>query len=323
MASNHYQKTFVGLILLMVASATMSAQGLGDFFSDGTNGYRILLAEDGTPTTEVRLIGHISEGTFDWSYYGFEYVPDEVEHEGKTYQVVEFGPFSRHETSLSQLRFGKNMRKIDISKQDFGLERGFEVAEENQHYKTIDNILYSKDGKTLVMCSSGFNPYRTTITIPDGVETIGKEALAWCYYIKIDELPKTLKTIGRRAFYYFSNIPKDFVLPEGIKTIEPEAFYSSPIQRLTLPSTLEVLGDIWGMWRLKTLVCLAPTPPATTGTTSDGVEFQWFESWDSYCQNVVLMVPKGSKELYQQDPVWGLFKRIMEVGEEICEEAQS
>ena len=156
----------------------LSAQTDGNYFTDGTNGYIILTAEDGTPTTEVRLV----ERRFDMSapncYYGGENVPDEVVHDGNTYQVVEFGYFDSSINMPRKLIFGKNMRKINIFKRGFALGGGFEVAEGNKYYKSIDGLLYSADGKTLVMCGCQFPNWTQTITIPDEVEVLGKEAFA-------------------------------------------------------------------------------------------------------------------------------------------------
>ena len=170
-----------------------SAQTDENYFTDGTNGYVILTAEDGTPTSEVRLVTRRFDMSAPNCYYGGEKVPDEVIHDGKTYQVVEFGYFDSSEKKPSKLIFGKNMRKINIFKRGFALGGGFEVAEGNKDYKSIDGLLYSADGKTLVMCGCQFPNWTQMITIPDEVEVLGKEAFAYCSYAKITTLPKQLK----------------------------------------------------------------------------------------------------------------------------------
>lgn len=108
--------------LLLTCFTGTSAQEKIDFYDvvDGytTNGYVILRAEDGTPSDEVRLVGRNLDMNSISTYYGREEVPDEVTHEGKTYKVVEFGYFDDIELSLRCLKFGKNMRKVNVSRED-------------------------------------------------------------------------------------------------------------------------------------------------------------------------------------------------------------
>ena len=121
-------------------------------------------------------------------YYGGEEVPDEVVHDGRPTKWWNLAISTVPKDILNKLIFGKNMRKINMSK--FGLPSGFEVAEGNKYYKSIDGLLYSADGKTLLMCGTQFPGWYTqTITIPDEVEVLVKEAFAGCNYAKITTLP--------------------------------------------------------------------------------------------------------------------------------------
>lgn len=298
-----------------------SAQTDENYFTDGTNGYDILMAEDGTPTTEVRLVGRRADMSLPNVYYGDEEVPDEVVHDGKTYQVVEFGYFNSSYRHLYKLIFGKNMRKINMSK--FGLPSGFEVAEGNKYYKSIDGLLYSADGKTLLMCGTQFPGWYTqTITIPDEVEVLGKEAFAYCNYAKITTLPKQLKEIGESAFRECKNMPSEIIVPEGVKRIHKYAFSNTDVKKLTLPASLELMEDIGYIKGLENIVCLASVPPSTirvddlTGYKSNWSDYDWLDS--HYYKTAVLEVPVGSKQAYQQHEDWGKFKHIVEIGIEKC-----
>ena len=107
---------------------------------------------------------------------------------------------------------------------------GFEVAEGNKYYKSIDGLLYSADGKTLLMCGTQFPGwYSQMITIPDEVEVLGKEAFAYCNYAKITTLPKQLKEIGKSAFQECKNMPAEFIVPEGVKRIYEYAFSNTDV----------------------------------------------------------------------------------------------
>lgn len=316
-------KQIIAIISLFMLTVflPLSAQTDENYFTDGTNGYDILMAEDGTPTTEVRLVGRRADMSLPNLYYGDEKVPDEVVHDGKTYQVVEFGYFYSSDRHLSKLIFGKNMRKINMSK--FGLPSGFEVAEGNKYYKSIDGLLYSADGKTLLMCGTQFPGWYTqTITIPDEVEVLGKEAFAGCSYARITTLPKQLKEIGESAFQECKNLAEDIVVPEGVRRIHRYAFSNTDVKKLTLPASLELMEDIGYIKGLENIVCLASVPPSTirvddlTGYKSNWSDHDWLDS--HYYKTAVLEVPAGSKQAYQQHEDWGKFKNIVEMGMEKC-----
>lgn len=49
-----------------------------------------------------------------------------------------------------------------------------EICEENEFYKTIDGIVYTKDGKTLLKCPRN---HPGKVAVPDGVEMIAESAL--------------------------------------------------------------------------------------------------------------------------------------------------
>lgn len=314
-------KQIIAIISLFMLTIFLPASGQTNenYFTDGTNGYDILMAEDGTPTTEVRLVGKHADGCRVDLYYGGEKVPDEVVHDGKTYQVVEFGYFNSSDRHPSKLIFGKNMRKINIVKGGFALEDGFEVAEGNKYYKSIDGLLYSADGKTLLMCGPKFPSwYSQMITIPDEVEVLGKEAFAYCNYAKITTLPKQLKEIGKSAFQECKNMPAEFIVPEGVKRIHAYAFSNTDVKKLTLPASLELMEYMGHFKGLENIVCLASVPPSTIEVDDiTGYESNWYSD-NSYYQTAVLEVPAGSKQAYQQHEDWGKFKHIVEIGIEKC-----
>lgn len=308
-------KKEIAIISLFMLTIFLPASGQTNenYFTDGTNGYDILMAEDGTPTTEVRLVGRRADMSLPNVYYGDEEVPDEVVHDGKTYQVVEFGYFDSSINMPRKLIFGKNMRKINIFKRGFALGGGFEVAEGNKYYKSIDGLLYSADGKTLVMCGCQFPNWTQTITIPDEVEVLGKEAFAYCSNAKITTLPKQLKEIRESAFQECKNMPAEIIVPEGVKRIYANAFSGTDVKKLTLPASLELLENIGSLKGLESIVCQALTPPSTVTSYETG----WYDFY-GYFQTAVLEVPVGSKQAYQQHEDWGKFKNIVEIGIEKC-----
>ncbi len=109
---------------------------------------------------------------------------------------------------------------------------------------------------------------------------------------------------------------ENLVLSEGITSVGQSAFWGiASMKTLTLPSTLTQIesyafGDATGLTQIS---CAAPTPPAlgedvfrTSATDKE---------WNHIGQNCKLVVPVGSKELYQaSDPwtYWSTFENVEE-----------
>ncbi len=135
------------------------------------------------------------------------------------------------------------------------------VSEANPNFKVINNIMYSKDGKNLVIAARN-NANFTTLTLPDGVERIEDYAFYYSSYKEIT-LPKSLKEIGYEAFYraeieeikggdglkkidesaFASSHIKSFTFNEGIEEIGKNAFSSTQISSVILPDSLTVISS--------------------------------------------------------------------------------
>ncbi len=117
------------------------------------------------------------------------------------------------------------------------------VDEDNPYYKSSDDgVLYSKDGKTLVMCPRG---KKGSITVPEGVEIIGSNAFANCKVSSIN-LPDSLTEIEDRAFAYCTNI-STITIPQNVKSIGEYAFSGDyynkqSITSIILPEGIDLEG---------------------------------------------------------------------------------
>ena len=74
------------------------------------------------------------------------------------------------------------------------------VDENNQTYRSLDGVLFSKDLKTLIR----YPRYKESecYRVPDGVECISDVAFHECRYLKHVVLPDSVRTIGHNAFSY-------------------------------------------------------------------------------------------------------------------------
>ena len=131
-------------------------------------------------------------------------------------------------------------------------------------YKSIDGIIYSDDGKNVLVCPRG---REGKVVIAEGTESISENVFM---HSAISEVvfPTTMKKIGKRAFYgcenlinidfgigiteigdmkntqvfsFCSNL-KSICFPRQVKTIGAHAFSNCGIETLELNEGLEVVG---------------------------------------------------------------------------------
>ena len=162
------------------------------------------------------------------------------------------------------------------------------VASGNKTYTSKDNVIYTKDMKTLILCAQGltndfvvpngvktiadrafFSSNIKSVTFSSTVETIGEDA--FCNTdLKSVNIPGTVKTIGDSAFYL---VPlTNVTLNEGTQTVCRFAFAWTCISRIKVPKSVKKIGDMafgythdpnigsgWSVDPFFTLVCYADT----------------------------------------------------------------
>ena len=82
----------------------------------------------------------------------------------------------------------------------------------------------------------------TSITLPDGLESIGEGAFESCSSLTSITLPDGLESIGERTFYDCDSLTS-ITLPDGLESIGDSAFENSGLTSITLPDGLESIGD--------------------------------------------------------------------------------
>ena len=146
----------------------------------------------------------------------------------------------------------------------------------NGYYKSVDGCLYTKDGRTFVLCPRGrlgrvtvasgtqyiadnaFNGCIgvTAISLPDTVVSIGASACACCWsryvgnsYVYMTSLrsvniPSSVRYVGNSVFSNCRELDIDVVIPEGVQRIGESAFADcSKIRSLSLPRSLVEIGS--------------------------------------------------------------------------------
>lgn len=106
---------------------------------------------------------------------------------------------SSKDLAVKQVYIGKKLSKI-ATLLPFGTEvTDIFVDEENEYFKSIDGVLFSKDGKRLIMYPAGRD--NTPYVIPEGTEYIEKFAFYVDSLPERIEIPESVKEVGSNAFY--------------------------------------------------------------------------------------------------------------------------
>lgn len=115
------------------------------------------------------------------------------------------------------------------------------VDEENPNFIVLDDILYSKDLKTLVAYPNNIDS--PTFTIPSHVRIIDNDAFSYTKNLESVEIPNNVKTIRRNAFAYCSNL-KTVKISEGVDVIKEDTFFSChELSEVYLPMSVRIVCD--------------------------------------------------------------------------------
>ncbi|MBR5758759.1 MAG: leucine-rich repeat protein, partial [Thermoguttaceae bacterium] len=121
--------------------------------------------------------------------------------------------FARPFKTINKIVVPESARQFDDLR--FSACRSLEaidVAKGNRVFRSVDGVLYSKDGKTLLRVPPMYK--RKAFTIFAGVENIGPYAFCDCSSTTSLEIPNTVKTVDPKAFVGFGtletiNVAKD------------------------------------------------------------------------------------------------------------------
>ena len=91
--------------------------------------------------------------------------------------------------------------------------------------------------------SSEETVYITSVTLPETITKIGKEAFANNSKLTSVNIPASVKSIGEMAFYECSSLTS-ITLPDGITEIKPYTFAGcSNLKSITIPDSVTVIGE--------------------------------------------------------------------------------
>lgn len=111
------------------------------------------------------------------------------------------------------------------------------VDPENTHYKSVNGLLLSKDGKTLIRGVNG------DVTIPNSVTNIGENAFFYCTNLTSVTIPDGVTSIGEDAFNYCSGLTS-VTIPDSVTSIGKDAFDSYIRSAVFIGYTLSEVPEI-------------------------------------------------------------------------------
>ncbi len=113
------------------------------------------------------------------------------------------------------------------------------IDEDNTNYKSLNGVVYSKDGKKIVAYPGAMT--NTSYTIVSGTEIIAEKAFYNGRYITSISIPNTVTTIEKEAFYN-SRITA-VVIPDSVTNIGESAFERSALKSVTLSNNISCIND--------------------------------------------------------------------------------
>lgn len=178
------------------------------------------------------------------------------------------------------------------------------VDNANTAYKSVEGVLMSKDGTTLIVYPGGKTA--TEFSIPNGVTSIASSAFGGCINLITVTIPNTVTSIGDNAFIGCSGLTS-IAIPEGVTVINALTFNScTSLAKVIIPSTVTSIGMMaFAGCNLSDVYCYAEQIPATQ--TWDYV-FSW-----SNQENATLHVPASAIESYKVTKPWSDFGSIVEL----------
>lgn len=115
-----------------------------------------------------------------------------------------------------------------------------ELSENNTAFKLDDGVLYTADGKTLVLYPSADT--RTSYTVGAGTELLSGFAFCMSNNLREIILPSSLKILSERALFICDNLRK-LVIPDSVHTIEANCVSSDGLISLTLGKGLKEISE--------------------------------------------------------------------------------
>ena len=236
------------------------------------------------------------------------------------------------------------------------INNSYELSDFHPSIVTIPQKVVRKDVvyDVVAIGDSTFYDSRSlsSITIPEGVVSIGEYSLSSCNYLKTVSLPTTLTSIGEGAFYWSQSIT-EIAIPDNVESVGAEAFFGcmgltevclpvgvtsieegtfrqcESLAKVSIPSSVTYIANNAFLYSaLKDVVIPASVTMigerafkcdelgkvVAEGTVpAEAVAIAFGDEYGAVPADAVLYVPAGSKKGYSEAVGWNRFTNIVEL----------
>ena len=160
--------------------------------------------------------------------------------------LINLGNNAFYSTSITKVTIPENVSYIgEAPFQECNSLTSLTVDSNNPYYKSADNIVFSKDGKTILF--STIYAGKANYTIPDGVTTLCERAFCGNQVIKNLTIPGSVTEIPTELFTgQFSENKtalESLTVQNGVKTLGNECFSGcSHLTKVSLPDSVTSIG---------------------------------------------------------------------------------
>lgn len=143
--------------------------------------------------------------------------------------------------------------------------KDIQISDDNPDFKTIDGVIYTKDGMLLVFCPGSKTG---TINVAEGTQTIGRNAFTQCNISKVI-IPDSVKVIDKCAFVGCESLNEvkigekshlerintsafdgcksleNFYFPESLKLLDNNSFSCAGIKKVFYPNDVTVGREVF------------------------------------------------------------------------------
>ncbi len=145
-----------------------------------------------------------------------------------------------YSSTCRRLVIPATIEKINVEVlNDFYYLEELEVDEASEKYSVKDNVLFTKDGETLL-----FYPYHKldeSYTIPEGTKIVGKSAFGSNFYLQVIIFPSSLRTLEEDAMDNLFSLT-EVNMNEGLEYIGNHAFGTTNFI-IRLPKSIKHIGQ--------------------------------------------------------------------------------
>ena len=167
-----------------------------------------------------------------------------------------YEPDPKYEIRIPRSVVGNNGEQYEVTSMDSNAWRfseklqSIDADEDNQYFKSVDGVLFSKDGKKLIKHPAGKK--RDTYKIPEGTKIIGKWAFDRCKNLKTIEMSNSVTILEDYAFFECDNLEAP-ILSDNLEIIGNFVFAGcNNFESIKIPKTVTSMGE-FALYRCENL----------------------------------------------------------------------